>query len=135
MPERSNASAAGSHRVAALIPPVWHATEIRKIAQAEDRVLAPGERVGFYDKGDPRYDETNQLEWYGRALPVILITREELDAALASGDERAFVIDKATYRERRFLELPHDVIAEEEHLVSIRLKPGPGAASGRAGQR
>jgi 4-amino-4-deoxy-L-arabinose transferase-like glycosyltransferase len=120
--------------LAALIPPIWHATEIRKIAQAEDRVLAPGERVGFYDKGDPRYDETNQLEWYGRALPVILITPTELNAALASGEERVFVIDKATYRER-FETRPHDVIAEEEHLVSVRLEPPTGVASGRAGQR
>lgn len=106
----------------ALIPPVWHATEIRSIAQAEDHAMRPGEYVGFYDKGDPRYDETNQLEWYGNAVPVILPTREDLDKELRAGRVRAFVVDKATYRER-FESSPHDVIAESEHLVSVRLKP------------
>ncbi|HMD48450.1 MAG TPA: glycosyltransferase family 39 protein [Bryobacteraceae bacterium] len=117
-----------------LIPPVWHATEIRSIAQAEDRVLPPGEYVGLYDQGDPRYDETNQLEWYGHVIPVILPTREDLEKELRAGKVRVYLIDQATYRER-FAALPHDVIAEEGHLVSIRLKPPTGADAGRAGQK
>jgi 4-amino-4-deoxy-L-arabinose transferase-like glycosyltransferase len=106
--------------LALLIPPVWHATEIQTIARAEDRVLLPGEYVGFYDKGDPRYDETNQLEWYGNAVPVILPTRQDLDKELSDGKVRVYVIDASTYHER-FESRPHDVIAASEHLVSVRL--------------
>lgn len=105
-----------------LIPPVWHATEIRTIARAEDRVLRPGEYVGFYDKGDPRYDETNQLEWYSDAIPVILPARIDLDNELRTGKLRAYVIDRATYSER-FESMPHDVIAESGHLIGVLLKP------------
>jgi 4-amino-4-deoxy-L-arabinose transferase-like glycosyltransferase len=104
------------------IPPVWHATEIRAIARAEDHALRQGEYVGFYDKGDPRYDETNELEWYGCAVPVILVTQADLDNELRAGKLRAYVIDRTTYRDR-FEPLPHDVIAESEHLVSVLLKP------------
>jgi 4-amino-4-deoxy-L-arabinose transferase-like glycosyltransferase len=105
-----------------LAPPTWHATEIRAIAQAEDRVLPPGEMVGFYDKGDPRYDETNQLEWYGASTPMILPTRADLEEALRAGSVRAFILDQATYRER-IEDLPHDVIAQSGRLIGVRLKP------------
>jgi len=108
--------------IAVLWRPDWHATEIRAIAQAQDRVLPAGEPVGFYDGGDPRYDETNQLEWYGRVLPVILPTRDDLEQALRQGTPRVFVLDQAEYRER-FKTLPNDIIAESGHLISVRLKP------------
>ena len=103
-------------------PPAYHATEIREIAAVQDRTLPAGERVGFYDKGDPRYDETNELEWYSNDVPVILITPAEFEAAFRAGDLRAYVIDDATYRER-FQSLPYDVLARSGHLVSVRLKP------------
>jgi 4-amino-4-deoxy-L-arabinose transferase-like glycosyltransferase len=105
-----------------LVAPVWHAAEIRAIARAEDQTLRPGEYVGFYDKGDPRYDETNQLEWYGRAIPVILPTTADLDNELRAGKLRAYVIDQTTYRDR-FEAMPHDVVAESGHLVTVLLKP------------
>ncbi len=108
--------------IVVLVPPHWQATEIRAIAQAQDRALPDGEPVGFYDKGDPRYDETNQLEWYGNALPVILPTREDLEDALHAGSIRVFVLDQTTYRDR-IQQLPHDVIAQSGHLISVRLKP------------
>ena len=120
--------------IVVLIPPVWHAAEIRRIAQAEDRVMRPGEYVGVYDKGDPRYDETNQLEWYGDAVPVILPTRDDLEKELRAGKLRVYLIDQATYRDR-FETLPHDVIAEEQHLVSVRLKQLPAAGTDPAGQK
>ncbi len=106
----------------AFVPPVWHAAEIHQIAAAQDRVLAPGEPVAFYDKGDPRYDETNQLEWYGSAIPVLLFTRADVDDAVRRGVVRAFVIDQRTYRER-FVAMPHTIIAQGDQLVSVRLKP------------
>jgi 4-amino-4-deoxy-L-arabinose transferase-like glycosyltransferase len=105
-----------------LFPPHWHATEIRAIAQAQSRVLPPGELVGFYDKGDPRYDETNQLEWYGNGVPLILPTRADLEEALRAGSVRVFVLDNLTYRER-IEALPHDVIVRSERLIGVRLKP------------
>ena len=105
-----------------LIPPVWHAAEIRAIARAEVHALRPGEYVGFYDKGDPRYDETNQLEWYGAAVPVILVAQADLDNELRAGKLRAYVIDRTTYRDR-FESMPHEVIAESGHLIGVLLKP------------
>jgi hypothetical protein len=106
--------------ILALVPPHWQATEIVAIAQAHGRVLPPKEPVGFYDNGDPRYDETNQLEWYGNDLPVILPTRADLEEALRAGSVRVFVLDQATYRER-IQPLPHEVIAQSGHLISVRL--------------
>jgi len=127
------AALAAAVSLVVLVPPVWHATEIRRIAQAEDLLLAPGQYVGVYDKGDPRYDETNQLEWYGNVVPVILPTRDDLEKELRDGKVRVYLVDQATYRDR-FEALPHDVIAHSDHLVSVRLKPLPEAGTGRAGQ-
>jgi 4-amino-4-deoxy-L-arabinose transferase-like glycosyltransferase len=105
-----------------LLTPHWHAIETRALAQADSAVLPPGERVGFYDKGDPRYDETNELEWYGDSPPLILLTRTDLEEAIRAGSVRVLVLDIATYRER-IQPLPHDVIAQSGRLISIRLKP------------
>lgn len=109
--------------IAVLWRPDYHATEIRDIAQAQDKILAAGTPVGLYDKGDPRYDETNQLEWYGHALPVILLTPQDLDQALQAGTPRVFVLDKTDYR-ARIEPLPHDIIAESGRLISVRLTSG-----------
>jgi len=108
--------------IALLLPPVPHATEIRAIAEAQSRALPPGEQIGFYDKGDPRNDETNQLEWYGNDVPIEPYTAASFEAALQAGSIRVFVLDKATYEER-IRPLPHDVIAQAGHLISVRLSP------------
>jgi hypothetical protein len=105
-----------------LLPPIPHANEIRAIAEAQSRALPPGEPIGFYDKGDPRYDETNQLEWYGNDVPIEPYTAASFEDALRSGSIRVFILDRATY-ERRIRRLPHEVIAEAGHLISVRLKP------------
>lgn len=98
----------------------FHATEIRAIAAAQDRVLPPRTLIGFYDKGDPRVDEANQLEWYGNDIPVEPYTPAQFAKALASGSVRVFLVDRATY-ESRFRALPHQVIAQSGHLVTVRL--------------
>ena len=113
---------AGAVAIVLLLPPHWHATEMRAFAEAQSRVLPPGELVGFYDKGDPRYDETNQLEWYGNGVPLILPTRADLEEALRAGSVRVFVLDKPTYTER-IQPLPNEVIAQSDRLISVRLKP------------
>ena len=113
---------AGAVAIVLLLPPHWHATEMRAFAEAQSRVLPSGELVGFYDKGDPRYDETNQLEWYGTGVPLILPTRADLEEALRAGSVRVFVLDKPTYTER-IQPLPNEVIAQSDRLISVRLKP------------
>ncbi|MEN6452248.1 MAG: hypothetical protein ABFC96_17290, partial [Thermoguttaceae bacterium] len=109
--------------IVALLPPRWHAAETRAIAQKNSQVISSGERVYLYDKGDPRYDETNELEWYGRNVASILITSADLEKALQDHSLRVFVVDKATYKQRIKI-LPHDVIAEAGNLISVRLKRG-----------
>jgi len=109
--------------IVALLPPRWHAAETRAIAQKNSQVISSGERVYLYDKGDPRYDETNELGWYGRNVASILITSADLEKALQDHSLRVFVVDKATYKQRIKI-LPHDVIAEAGNLISVRLKRG-----------
>lgn len=105
-----------------LTPPGWHATEIRDMARAEDGLLPPGEPVGFYDKGDPRYDETNQLEWYGSAVPVFLMTPADLAQALSDDSMHAFIVDRSTYR-AVIEHLPHKVVGASGNLVAVWIEP------------
>jgi len=102
-------------------PATWHARETRAIAQANSRILPAREPMGVYDKGDPRYDETNELEWYGNDVPVMFLTRDELEQALEEASLHVMVTDEATYRDRIQL-LPHEVIARSGHLISVQLK-------------
>jgi 4-amino-4-deoxy-L-arabinose transferase-like glycosyltransferase len=104
-----------------LLPPSRHASEIRAIADAQSRALPPGTLVGFYDKGEPRNDETNQLEWYGNDVPVEPYSAAQFEEALHAGSIRVFVLDRATYQER-VEPLPHDVIAQAGNLISVRLR-------------
>lgn len=102
-------------------PASFHASEIRAIAQAQDRNLAPGTRIGIYDKGDPRYDEANQLEWYGKNVPTEPYTPAQFEKVLREGSQGVYLIDVETYR-KRIRGLPHDVIAQAGQLISVRLK-------------
>jgi hypothetical protein len=113
---------AAAASIVLLLPPVFHATDIRAIAEAQSRALPSGTLVGFYDKGDPRYDETNQLEWYGNDVPTEPYTDTGFRNALQAGSIRVFVLDKATCEER-IRPFAHDVIAQAGHLISVRLKP------------
>jgi 4-amino-4-deoxy-L-arabinose transferase-like glycosyltransferase len=101
--------------------PAFHAQETRALAEAESRALPPGTIIGFYDKGDPRMDEANELEWYGDDIPTEPYAAGDLTAALESGQVRVFTIDRATYA-NRFAQLPHDVIAQSGHLVTVKLR-------------
>jgi hypothetical protein len=113
---------AAATAIVLLFPPAFHATEIRAIAEAQSRVLPPGTLVGFYDKGDPRNDETNELEWYGNDVPIEPYTAASFANALQAGSVQVFVLDLETY-EKRIRPLPHEVIAQAGHLIAIRLKP------------
>lgn len=101
--------------------PTFHAVDTRTVAEAESHIVPPGTTIGFYDKGDPRVDEANELEWYGDDIPTAPYTSEELNAALKSVQVRVFTIDRAT-EATRFAQIPHEVIAQSGHLVTVRLK-------------
>jgi len=100
------------------------AREIRPIAKAATAATVPGERVGFYDDGQPRFDEDNQLQWYGDRFLIRLFARDQLLAALHSGRARVFVLDQKAYQAYVAPQIPHQVLAESGHLVCIRLLAG-----------
>lgn len=108
--------------VIALFPPVnWHAAEIRPIALAATAATPASELVGFYDAGQPRYDETNQMLWYGNRYLIILFDRENLMEALRTPRARVFVVDKDTYRSYIKSQFTNQVINETGHLICFRL--------------
>ena len=61
------------------------------------------------------------MEWYGNQTPVDLDMGTAFDDALRSGSLRVFVVDQATYQQRN-QPLPHEVLVESGHLVSVRMK-------------
>ena len=109
----------------ALFPPViWHAAEARQIAIAETAATPPGERFAFYDEGNPRFDVTNQLQWYGNRNLRFLFTPTELVDELKSGRERTFVLDKGAFH--AYLSgRPYQFVAKSGNLVCIRLDSSP----------
>ena len=97
------------------------AAEIRPIALAATAATSAGERVAFYDAGQARYDEINQMQWYGDRYINRLPYREELLAEMRSGAARVCVLDRATYREMVASNMAYEMLAETGHLVCIRL--------------
>ncbi len=61
----------------------FEAAEIRPIAHAATAATSPDERVAFYDGGQPRFDEDNQMQWYGDRFLVRLFSRAEADGGAA----------------------------------------------------
>jgi 4-amino-4-deoxy-L-arabinose transferase-like glycosyltransferase len=108
----------------------WEATEIKPVAMAATAATSPGERVAFYDEGQPRYDETNQMEWYGDRFTLRLFNRRAFDRALQDRRARVWVVDKATYEARFGAACRHQVLAQAGHLICIRLCETGEAACG-----
>jgi 4-amino-4-deoxy-L-arabinose transferase-like glycosyltransferase len=107
--------------VAVKPPKTLHAEEIRPIASAVDAVDPVGQRVAFYDQGVPRYDEMNQLQWYGsRTLNLLLDTRE-LQNVLAAHRPAVMIVDEAAYRDWIQGRVEHRVVARSGRLICIRL--------------
>ena len=100
------------------------AQEIRPIAKAATAATSPGERVAFYDGGQARFDEDNQLQWYGDRFLIRLFAREQLLEALRSGCARVFVLDRNAYQAYVAPQIAHQVLAESGHLICIRLLAG-----------
>lgn len=103
-------------------PPSHHAAVILPLVQA----MPAGERpwVALYDEGQPRWDEANQLEWYGECIPRLVRSKEELREVLRRGEIRHIIADRRTYEEE-IARLPHLVRARSGHLIYARLE-GPG---------
>ena len=67
----------------AIRPPVnFHAIDTRPIARASTAATVPGERITFYDDGAPRFDEMNELLWYGDRYFVAVLEAGKLPGAL-----------------------------------------------------
>lgn len=97
------------------------AAEIRPIAKAATAATAPGERVAFYDAGQPRFDEDNQMQWYGDRFLIRLFSPSDLMPALRRSPAHVFVLDRESYRAHVEGQMSHQVLAESGHLICIRL--------------
>jgi 4-amino-4-deoxy-L-arabinose transferase-like glycosyltransferase len=107
--------------VAALPRTHLEAAEIRPIARAATAATTPQERVAFYDDGQPRFDEDNQLQWYGDRFLIRLFSHNELMAALNNRRARVFVMDRPSFDALVAARIPHEMIAAKGHLVCFRL--------------
>ena len=106
----------------AMFPPViWHAKEIRPIAAAETVATKPDQRVAFYDEGNPRFDEVNQLQWYGGRNLTILFTPEELQEELQHPHSDVFVVDRNAFKTYIAPHIANRIIAESGNLICLRL--------------
>jgi len=106
----------------AIWPPVnWHAADTRPIALAATKATSKGELITFYDAGQPRNDELNELLWYGDRFIVAVWDPGKLDEALQKPRSRIFVVDAGTFRSIIEPRLPSEVVARSGHLVCFRL--------------
>ncbi len=109
----------------ALKPPViLHADEIRPIISTANAATANGEEVTFYDQGQPRIDEVNQMLWYGDRLVIFLFDREMLQASLRNPRTRIFIMDRDAYRDDVASKVPNRILTESGHLVCILVGGG-----------
>jgi 4-amino-4-deoxy-L-arabinose transferase-like glycosyltransferase len=115
----------------AIRPPVnWHATETRPIALASTRATAPNELITFYDDGAPRFDELNQLLWYGDRYFVALLEPGKLAEALQKPQTRVFIVDANAFRAQVDGHIPNEIVARAGRLVCFKLvKPQESARS------
>jgi len=106
----------------AIRPPVnWHAAETRPIALASTRATGPNERITFYDDGAPRFDEMNQMLWYGDRYFVAVLEPGKLPEALQKPQTRVFIVDANAFSADVDNRFPNEVIARAGHLVCFRL--------------
>jgi 4-amino-4-deoxy-L-arabinose transferase-like glycosyltransferase len=115
----------------AIWPPVnIHAAETRPIALASTRATASDERITFYDDGAPRFDEMNQLLWYGDRYFVAVLEPGKLPEALKNPETRVFIVDANAFGADVDGHVPNEIIARAGHLVCFRLvKPQESARS------
>jgi 4-amino-4-deoxy-L-arabinose transferase-like glycosyltransferase len=106
----------------AIRPPVnLHAIDTRPIARASTAATAPGERITFYDDGAPRFDEMNELLWYGDRYFIAVLESGKLPEALERPQTRVFIMDVNTFQAQVESRIPNQIIARAGHLVCFRL--------------
>lgn len=98
-----------------------HAAEIRPIAMASALALPPREFIAFYDQGIARYDETNQLQWYGEHPLLILLDRASVENVLRERRPAVMIVDQDAYRDWIAGHAAHQVLARSGHLVCLKL--------------
>ncbi len=102
-------------------PVIWHAREIRPIATAETAATPAGKRVAFYDEANPRFDEINQLQWYGDRNLILLFTPEALQNELRDPRTDVFILDRRAFEFYVGSRVPHQMIAQSGNLICFRL--------------
>jgi len=106
----------------AIRPPVnLHAADTQSIARASTGATAPSELITFYDDGAPRFDEINELLWYGDRYFVPILESSKLPEALERPQTRVFIMDVNTFRAQVESRIPNQIIARAGHLVCFRL--------------
>ena len=102
-----------------------HAAETRPLAVAAAFALPPQEFIAFYDQGIARYDETNQLQWYGAHPFMILLDRASVQNVLRDRRPAVMIVDDSAYRDWISGHAAHQVLARSGHLVCVKLiEPG-----------
>jgi 4-amino-4-deoxy-L-arabinose transferase-like glycosyltransferase len=106
----------------AIRPPVnIHAVDTRPIALASSGATAPGELITFYDDGAPRFDEMNEMLWYGDRYFVAVLESGQLREALKSPKTRVFIMDVPTFQSQVESRIPNQIIARDGRLICFRL--------------
>jgi hypothetical protein len=106
----------------AIRPPVnIHAVDTRPIALASSGATAPGELITFYDDGAPRFDEMNEMLWYGDRYFVAVLESGQLREALKSPKTRVFIMDVPTFQSQVESRIPNQIIARAGRLICFRL--------------
>jgi 4-amino-4-deoxy-L-arabinose transferase-like glycosyltransferase len=106
----------------ALFPPVsLHAEEIKPIATAVRGVTGETERFVFYDAGQPRFDETGQIQWYGERIMWILTDAKAFENALAEPISKVWVVDAATFDRYFAARSDAKIVARSGHLLCVKL--------------
>lgn len=112
--------------VVAIRPPVnLHAVDTRAIARASTAATAPGERITFYDDGAARWDEMNEMQWYGDRYFSEVWDSDKLPDALHHPKTRVFILDVKTFRAQVDGRIPNQVVARSGHLICFRLLKAP----------
>ncbi|MGA2214997.1 MAG: glycosyltransferase family 39 protein [Bryobacteraceae bacterium] len=112
--------------VIAIRPPVnMHAAETRPIALASTLATAPNERITFYDDGAPRFDELNQMLWYGDRYFAPILEPGKLPDALKSPETRVFIVDAKAFHADVEGRVPNQIVARAGHLICFRLTTEP----------
>jgi 4-amino-4-deoxy-L-arabinose transferase-like glycosyltransferase len=108
--------------IVAIHPPVnMHAVDTRAIARASTAATAPGDLITFYDDGAPRFDEMNEMLWYGDRYFVQVWEASELPGVLKKPRTRVFIMDVNTFHAQVESRIPNHIIARDGHLICFRL--------------